>query len=224
VTPLEKPSPRGDTGNEPVFSPAVPKRGKTRLCRQRNHRLLGVINTRGATGHRAAGILFRNLILRAFANLFDVVVYSRDWMSARDLVKSCSMEELHYGFGDDPPMVPRVCLEIPIARYQEEHPETNAEFLAGRNYLLQKVDANPDDPRLLSVLGLIDAYLGRKQEALQEGKRAMEMLPVSKDAVDAPALVDNLAANLRFIERARPSLSIVRDLNKNTWWRILRDS
>jgi hypothetical protein len=73
-------------------------------------------------------------------------------MRARELVKSCSMEELLLGFGDDPPMVPRVCLEIPIAKYQEEHPETNAEFLAGRDQLLQKVDANPGDPRLLSVL------------------------------------------------------------------------
>jgi hypothetical protein len=35
--------------------------------------------------------------------------------------------------------------------------------------------------------------LGRKLEALQEAKRAMEMLPVSKDAFDGPALVDNLA-------------------------------
>jgi hypothetical protein len=29
VTPLEKTSPRGDTGNEPVFLPAVPKKAKT---------------------------------------------------------------------------------------------------------------------------------------------------------------------------------------------------
>jgi serine/threonine protein kinase/tetratricopeptide (TPR) repeat protein len=128
------------------------------------------------------------------ANLYDVLVYSRDWMRARELVKSCSMEELLLGFGDDPPLVPRICLEIPISKYQEEHPETNAELLAGRDHLLHKVGANPGDPRLLSVLGLIDAYLGRKQEALREGKRAVEMLPVSKDAVDAPALVDNLAA------------------------------
>jgi hypothetical protein len=36
VAPLKKLSPRGDTGNEPVFLPSVPKRGK------RNHRFLGV--------------------------------------------------------------------------------------------------------------------------------------------------------------------------------------
>ena len=90
-------------------------------------------------------------------------------------------------------LVPRVCLEIPIAKYQGEHPEMNAEFLAARNQVLRKVEEHPEDPTLLSALGKIDAYLGRKQEALQEAKRAVEMLPVSKDALDGPALVDNLA-------------------------------
>ena len=32
------------------------------------------------------------------------------------------------------------------------------------------------------VLGLIDAALGRKEEALREGRRAVELLPVEKDA------------------------------------------
>lgn len=35
--------------------------------------------------------------------------------------------------------------------------------------------------------------MGRKQEALREAKRAVEMLAVSKDAVDGLELVDNLA-------------------------------
>jgi hypothetical protein len=35
-------------------------------------------------------------------------------------------------------MIPRICLEIPIAKYQGEHPEMNAEFAAARNQLLRK--------------------------------------------------------------------------------------
>ena len=35
---------------------------------------------------------------------------------------------------------------------------------------------------LYAVLGLIDAALGRKEEALREGRRAVELLPVEKDA------------------------------------------
>jgi hypothetical protein len=41
----------------------------------------------------------------------------------------------------------------------------------------------------MSVLGLLDAVLGRKEEAIQEARRAVEMLPISKDAVEGPPLV-----------------------------------
>src|SRR6202011_3106063 len=70
-----------------------------------------------------------------FWSLFEVLVYSRDWTGAKELVKSRSMEEIPFGFGYDPPMVPRVCVEIQIAKYQGEHPEMDPEFLAGRNQL-----------------------------------------------------------------------------------------
>ena len=36
----------------------------------------------------------------------------------------------------------------------------------------------------LCVLGLIDAALGNKEVALQEGRRAMELLPREKDAIN----------------------------------------
>jgi serine/threonine-protein kinase len=42
---------------------------------------------------------------------------------------------------------------------------------------------NPDDVWLLSRLGLIDAVLGKKEEALSEGRRAIEMLPTVKDSI-----------------------------------------
>jgi serine/threonine-protein kinase len=43
------------------------------------------------------------------------------------------------------------------------------------------------------VLGLIDAGLGRKEEALREGRRAVELLPAEKDAVFGPLMVKYLA-------------------------------
>ena len=41
--------------------------------------------------------------------------------------------------------------------------------------------------------GLIDAGLGRKEEALREGRRAVELLPVEKDAMMVTAMVKYLA-------------------------------
>jgi hypothetical protein len=43
------------------------------------------------------------------------------------------------------------------------------------------------------VLGLIDAALGRKEEALREGRRAVELLPVEKDAINGPLMITYLA-------------------------------
>jgi cytochrome c-type biogenesis protein CcmH/NrfG len=46
------------------------------------------------------------------------------------------------------------------------------------------VQAQPNNGPPLVVLGLIDAALGRREEALREGRRAVELLPVEKDAVN----------------------------------------
>ena len=43
------------------------------------------------------------------------------------------------------------------------------------------VQAQPDYGPPLCVLGLIDAAIGRKEEALDEGRRAIELLPMEKD-------------------------------------------
>ena len=45
----------------------------------------------------------------------------------------------------------------------------------------------------LCVLGLIDAALGRKEEALREGRRAVELLPVEKDAINGTRMIMYLA-------------------------------
>ena len=43
------------------------------------------------------------------------------------------------------------------------------------------------------MLGLIDAALGRKEEALREGRHAVELMPAEKDALRGPALIKYLA-------------------------------
>ena len=53
--------------------------------------------------------------------------------------------------------------------------------------------AQPDYAPALSILGVIDAGLGRKEEALREGRRAVELMPIAKDSTDGPQLVFHLA-------------------------------
>jgi TolB-like protein/Flp pilus assembly protein TadD len=51
----------------------------------------------------------------------------------------------------------------------------------------------PDDPNRHAQHGLILAALGQKQEAIAEGKRAVELLPESQDAFDGPQVTAALA-------------------------------
>src|ERR1700675_2568298 len=48
---------------------------------------------------------------------------------------------------------------------------------------LKTVQAQSDYGPALCVLGVIDAALGRKEEALREGRRAVELLPMEKDPI-----------------------------------------
>ena len=50
-----------------------------------------------------------------------------------------------------------------------------------------------DNAQALCVLGMIDAALGRKEDAIREGRRAVELLPVTKDALAGAAVLTNLA-------------------------------
>jgi len=51
----------------------------------------------------------------------------------------------------------------------------------------------PDDPARHAQHGRILAALGRKEEAIEEGKRAVELLPESQDALDGPPVTAVLA-------------------------------
>ena len=55
-------------------------------------------------------------------------------------------------------------------------------FAAARAEQEKIVEAQPDFGPAWCVLGMIDAGLGRKEEALREGRRALELLPMEKDA------------------------------------------
>ena len=56
-----------------------------------------------------------------------------------------------------------------------------------------KLQEQPEDAKTLIVLGQIDAALGRKEDALQEGQHALELLPIAKDSVNGYHLLLRLA-------------------------------
>jgi TolB-like protein/Tfp pilus assembly protein PilF len=71
-----------------------------------------------------------------------------------------------------------------VARMKGDAAGADAAFRAARAQEEEAVRTAPDDASKLSFLGLIDASLGRKEEALREGLRAVELLPSTKDALN----------------------------------------
>ncbi|UCC83225.1 MAG: tetratricopeptide repeat protein, partial [Gemmatimonadota bacterium] len=75
--------------------------------------------------------------------------------------------------------------------------ETDLAQAAGdsaRRDLEARLIERPDDPWLHMALGLTHMLLGQKDEAFRAARRAVELLPISEDAVDGPAAVRTLAA------------------------------
>ena len=88
---------------------------------------------------------------------------------------------------------PRAYWDGVIARCQGDSAKAQAAFTAARSEVEKTVERQPDFAAALSLLGMIDAGLERKEQAIQEGRRACELLPVSKDAIDGADIAINLA-------------------------------
>ena len=80
-----------------------------------------------------------------------------------------------------------------VARMAQDDAKARLAFTAARSEQEKLVRDHPDDAGALSVLGLIDAALGRKEEALGEGRRAIELVPVEKDAISGTRMMMGLA-------------------------------
>ncbi len=107
-------------------------------------------------------------------------------------------------------------------------------FTAARAEQEKRVRAHPDDAIALCVLGLTEAGLGQKEEALREGRRAVQLLPVEKDAVGAKRVSmwfaeiaawagdNDLACKQLAVAIQAPSQLSYGELKLMPWWDPLR--
>jgi TolB-like protein/tRNA A-37 threonylcarbamoyl transferase component Bud32 len=80
-----------------------------------------------------------------------------------------------------------------VARLRGDEPAARAAFVNARKKLEQTVRDQPDYAAALCALGVVDAALGNKEDAIREGQRAVELIPVGKSAIGGPILIEYLA-------------------------------
>jgi serine/threonine protein kinase/TolB-like protein/Flp pilus assembly protein TadD len=71
-----------------------------------------------------------------------------------------------------------------VARMKGDVAAAHVAFTAARAQQEEAFRAEPNYGPTVCVLGLIDAALGRKEQALREGRRALELAPIAKDSLD----------------------------------------
>jgi TolB-like protein/Flp pilus assembly protein TadD len=119
--------------------------------------------------------------------------------AARMLAASSQDRFTDSGFGGTAGMIdgytfPESWYEGLVERAQGNIDTAQHAFEAAGRVVAADLAQWPDDVKAIMMLALIHGALGRKEDALREGGRAVELLPISKDAYDGPILATNLAA------------------------------
>jgi tetratricopeptide (TPR) repeat protein len=126
----------------------------------------------------------------AAANWFVCALADRDWSAAEQALTALGANTF---WGDGPIVLSRQFGEGLLARAIHDEGRAQKAFGAARLEQEQVVQKQKNYGPPLCVLGLIDAALGNKEAALQEGRRAMELLPVEKDSTNGQALIGYFA-------------------------------
>jgi Flp pilus assembly protein TadD len=93
----------------------------------------------------------------------------------------------------DNSVIPREWFAGLVARTFGNASAAQAAFTSARASAVKKTEEQPEYAAAWSLLGMCDAALGHKNDAIVEGRRACDLLPVTKDAMDGPSYVSNLA-------------------------------
>jgi TolB-like protein/Tfp pilus assembly protein PilF len=120
---------------------------------------------------------------------YDLALCEGDAASASRALNAMSPSGAH----QESVPYPKSWCEGIIARLRNDPVAALAAFAAARVEVAATVAAQPDFAEGLSALGMLDAALANKDDAIREGQRAVELLPPSKDAVVGPLLLRNLS-------------------------------
>jgi TolB-like protein len=141
----------------------------------------------------------------------NLALLEHDYHTAEQILASPGGNE----FDDDGFFTPREFNEAIVARALRNTAKADIAFTAARERAAAAVGQRPNDPKALIALAQSDAELGRKEDAIREGERAAQLLPVEKDSLNGTSLLVKLSgvyAQTGEIDRA---LNLLEELTHN---------
>ncbi|PYL03780.1 MAG: hypothetical protein DME32_03360 [Verrucomicrobia bacterium] len=118
---------------------------------------------------------------------WDVSLMNRDVTAADKALTACQLNTIASQTGVP---LPKSYLQACVDLVRGDAAKARSEFEASRPAMEKTVTDSPQDGTRRAQLGLLYAFLGRKEDALREGQRAMEIKPISRDVIEG-AVVEN---------------------------------
>ena len=163
---------------------------------------------------------------------FNIALCSRDPSNIKRALTAMLQEGITWGANV---RTPRSFCEGLAARVSGDNEAAMNAFSDAREEMEAVLKKQPDYAEAISVLGMIDAGLGRKEDAIREGRRAVELLPVTKDVMTGPELLRNLALIYAWTGEKRMALDQIAaalkgpghitygQLRLHPWWDSIRN-
>src|SRR5437763_11954782 len=121
---------------------------------------------------------------------WDVAMIERDYAAAKQAIEISPLKEFSYMNAG---ATPKSFFEGCISLAQGDATDAQKFFDAARPSFEKAVKESPDSAERHAYLGLFNAFLGLKEDAMREGRRAVELKPESLDAFDGAIMSSVLA-------------------------------
>jgi TolB-like protein/Flp pilus assembly protein TadD len=118
---------------------------------------------------------------------WDVSLMDRDADAAEKALAACQLDTINSQTGVP---LPKSYLQACIDLVRGDAAKAQTEFEAARPAIEKLVTESPRNATRHAQLGLLFAFLGRKEDALREGKRAMELKPITHDVIEGAVAED----------------------------------
>ncbi|OHB60050.1 MAG: hypothetical protein A2168_03725 [Planctomycetes bacterium RBG_13_50_24] len=121
--------------------------------------------------------------------LITLAVYDGDYSKALDGLSSLKSGDINTQYY----FVPRAMRYASIFRYMNDNERAKECYDEARTILEDRIQQEPNDARFRSALGIAYAGVGRIEDAIQEGKKGVDLLPITKEAWGGTYRVRDLA-------------------------------
>jgi TolB-like protein len=142
----------------------------------------------------------------------------RDYAGAERLLKESRYERFNdIGIGGPAAILdgytfPRAWYEGLIARGRGDKDAAERAFRSAQRTVEADLAKASGDAKLVAMLGLVHSMKGRHEDAIAAGQRAVELLPIAKDAYDGPLIATKLAVMYAAASQSDRAIELLKEL------------